>query len=384
MFAPGSLLLLCLLGPPFGFFFALGLECEVDCHPDRGICEKDQCRCRPGWQGPLCNECVPFPGCLHGSCSLPWQCICEDGWIGSLCDIDLQLCAAKPCPKNGTCIGSEEGGSSCSCASGSSGRNCHFKEGPCVINGSPCQNGGACIDDNGLASYTSCLCPDGFSGNFCELNMNSCDPNPCENGGMCTDIGGDFRCRCPLGFMDKTCGRRVGDHCASDPCEHGGTCVPHTRGGFECLCKPEFSGPTCNHGHPNHSHPGPKTKRGPGLPDQFIPETQGRIATHQPSHRMLKITMRELTKNSKPLFNESQAICFTILGVLTCLVVLGTISIVFFNKCEVWFSNAKYSRLLRKKKNLLLRYSNGDEHTINIILPEKMNLKSYSKCLNEI
>lgn len=46
-------------------------------------------RCQPGWQGALCNQCVPFPGCLHGSCAKPWQCVCEEGWVGSLCDIGL-------------------------------------------------------------------------------------------------------------------------------------------------------------------------------------------------------------------------------------------------------------------------------------------------------
>ena len=42
--------------------------------------------CRPGWQGRLCNECIPHNGCRHGTCSTPWQCTCDEGWGGLFCD----------------------------------------------------------------------------------------------------------------------------------------------------------------------------------------------------------------------------------------------------------------------------------------------------------
>lgn len=48
-------------------------------------------RCQPGWQGPLCDQCVTFPGCTHGLCVEPWQCICKDGWDGHLCDLGGHL-----------------------------------------------------------------------------------------------------------------------------------------------------------------------------------------------------------------------------------------------------------------------------------------------------
>lgn len=43
-------------------------------------------RCSYGWQGRFCDECVPYPGCVHGSCVEPWQCNCETNWGGLLCD----------------------------------------------------------------------------------------------------------------------------------------------------------------------------------------------------------------------------------------------------------------------------------------------------------
>lgn len=55
-------------------------------------------RCQPGWQGPLCDQCVTFPGCVNGLCVEPWQCICKDGWDGHLCDLGWHLPLPPPPP----------------------------------------------------------------------------------------------------------------------------------------------------------------------------------------------------------------------------------------------------------------------------------------------
>lgn len=64
------------------------------------------CRCNYGWQGPLCDQCVPYPGCVHGTCGEPWQCTCEKNWGGLLCDkgqllshsrvAHVDLCSERP------------------------------------------------------------------------------------------------------------------------------------------------------------------------------------------------------------------------------------------------------------------------------------------------
>lgn len=43
-------------------------------------------RCRVGWQGRYCDQCIRYPGCLHGTCQQPWQCTCQEGWGGLFCN----------------------------------------------------------------------------------------------------------------------------------------------------------------------------------------------------------------------------------------------------------------------------------------------------------
>jgi hypothetical protein len=66
--------------------------------PHLSPCPPTPYRCQPGWQGPLCDQCVTSPGCVNGLCEEPWQCICKDGWDGKLCDIggDSPLPAITP------------------------------------------------------------------------------------------------------------------------------------------------------------------------------------------------------------------------------------------------------------------------------------------------
>uniref|UniRef100_F6X0Y0 Protein delta homolog 1 n=1 Tax=Ornithorhynchus anatinus TaxID=9258 RepID=F6X0Y0_ORNAN len=349
---------------------AQGIACKPGCHPTNGFCANpNECRCQPGWRGPLCTECIPFPGCLHGGCTLPWQCVCQEGWVGSLCDIDTHPCSATPCTNNSTCIETGDGGYVCLCGPGFTGKNCHLRKGPCIINGSPCQNGGACVDGDGSAPHASCLCPSGFTGHFCELDADDCHPNPCAHGGACTDIGRDFRCHCPTGFTGKSCGRRLP------------ACLDSVGGPrLECVCPHGLSGPTCAHFGHNSTGPSRSLERGEGPGDPPAQEALRGASGHHQERRVLKISLKEVIRHADPWLSHSQVTCLIVLGLLTCLVVLGTTAIVFYSKCETWLANAKYSRLLRKKKRRLMTSNNGETLSVNIIFPEKVKLTSYSTC----
>ncbi|XP_054825842.1 protein delta homolog 1 [Eublepharis macularius] len=359
----------CCLWPLLAFPLAQGIDCKPGCHPQYGFCEvSGECRCQPGWQGPLCDRCTPFPGCHHGTCAKPWQCICDEGWLGSICDTAIHPCSSKPCMNNSTCIETGEGsGYICLCGQGYVGKNCNAKKGPCIVNSSLCKNGGTCMDDNGFAPSASCLCLPGFTGMFCEIEADACEPNPCQNGGRCTNITGGFSCQCPSGYGGVFCSRQF---CVSNPCTNGGTCHEHPEGGFECICKPQFAGITCA-SHNRNTSVQAKHRQNHHL------HAKG---SHRPLHSQEQdvLTIRETVENRHSLLNKSQVICFIVLGLLTCLIVLGTAGIVFFSKFEMWLANARYTHLVRKERDCYLKANERENRSVNIIFPEKIKLTDYS------
>ncbi|XP_063040091.1 protein delta homolog 1 [Engraulis encrasicolus] len=418
-----------------------GLECAAGCNEDNGVCEENgTCRCKAGWQGAVCEQCVPFPGCVHGTCEKPWQCVCEDGWIGSHCDQDTNPCSSKPCSGNSTCIETGEGGYLCVCPPGGySGDRCHLRRGQCQDASTICQNGGTCQDAQDFALQPTCVCPAGFTGEFCELKISPCHPNPCANGGICAAEGDgttSHTCSCPPGYGGASCQNATAptaplSPCPTSPCLNGGSCLNNTAAGAagtagavpRCLCPPDFTGPQCAQAH-HRSKPRPTGRLRPKHPDaQMVAAAHAAAAAaahashhgaaslqqqqqqqhyslpayafhkllRPPERELLKITLKETVHTSSgPLVTRSQLVCFAVLGLLTCLVVLGTTAIVFFGRCEAWMANAKYTQLVRQQRDQLLRTSGGDgggggsggggggeAHSVNIILPEKIKLTNY-------
>ncbi|XP_022247406.1 neurogenic locus protein delta-like [Limulus polyphemus] len=252
--------------------------CLLGCHKENGRCdEPNKCKCRYGWEGPLCQQCTRYPNCVHGTCTQPWQCNCEEGWGGLLCNQDLNYCTNhKPCKNGGTCTNTGQGSYTCTCPEGITGTNCEFQVDNCALQ--PCQNGGKCKQTNktykcecprgfyGRNCETStntcsashcqnggtcqngpdgyfCTCPDGFSGDHCELQPDNCEPNPCLNGGSCVQRVDTYTCICETGFTGDLCDMDIND-CAENPCLNGGTCVDNINS-FHCSCVPGFVGSLC-------------------------------------------------------------------------------------------------------------------------------------------
>lgn len=230
---------------------------------------------------------------------------------------------------------------------------------------SPCQNGGTCMDADGLSTSSSCRCPPGFSGDFCEraaiaaaaVIADSCRPNPCLNGGNCTSLGSAFHCACHKPFAGADCSLKQ---------------------------QQQQQRPKARPRPPAAT--GSADNRPLALAPQHysLPAHTFHKLLRPPERDLLKITLKETVHPRGVLVTHGQLLCFGLLALLTCLVVLGTTGIVFFGRCEAWLANAKYSQLVRQQREHLLREAGGSgqeeqEHSVNIILPEKIRLSSFGR-----
>ncbi|CAF92062.1 unnamed protein product, partial [Tetraodon nigroviridis] len=199
-------------------------------------------RCSFGWEGQFCDECKLYPGCVHGTCNLPWQCNCEKNWGGLLCNKDLNYCRYQPCVNGGTCMNTEPDEYYCACPRGFSGKDCQ------------------------IGRESEMRLP--IANVLNSKSEHACASNPCANGGTCHEVPGAFECRCPPGWEGPTCATSEPplsqiprlppdgadflkwpvfldlDECASSPCAQGGTCVD-LEDGFQCVCPPQWEGKTC-------------------------------------------------------------------------------------------------------------------------------------------
>lgn len=197
----------------------------------------------------MCDQCIRYPGCLHGSCQQPWQCYCNEGWGGLFCNQDLNYCTNhKPCKNGGTCFNTGQGSYTCDCPAEFTGTDCELVKDDCTV--IPCLNGGRCatsssVDADGVRLNATCQCEPGFHGRRCETStQQTCQDAPCLHGATCLDTADQgYLCLCPPGFDGANCGHQV-DDCAVNRCLNGGSCVDKVNG-FKCICPAGFSGDMC-------------------------------------------------------------------------------------------------------------------------------------------
>uniref|UniRef100_A0A8D0CJ36 Delta-like protein n=1 Tax=Scleropages formosus TaxID=113540 RepID=A0A8D0CJ36_SCLFO len=216
--------------------------CKQGCNLLYGTCSTPgTCTCRYGWQGQFCDECQPYPGCVHGTCVKPWECKCEKNWGGLLCNKDLNYCGThQPCVNGGTCMNTEPDEYNCACPNGYSGKNCEIAEHACVSN--PCANKGTCHE---VPDGFECHCPPGWSGITCAIDTDECASNPCAQGGTCIDRENGFECICPPQWAGKTCQIDANECVEGKPCLNAYSCKNFI-GGYHCYCFPEWTGQNCD------------------------------------------------------------------------------------------------------------------------------------------
>ena len=169
------------------------------------------------------------------------------GYSGAACETDVDECAPNPCHNGGTCT-DKVNAYTCACAAGYSGAACETDVDDCAPN--PCHNGGTCTDK--VNAYTCDCAGTGYEDTTCETNIDECSTGtPCAANANCMDNSGAYTCSCKNGY-DMEDGVCVDiKECADTPCNTNQNCIEeegHSSehpNGFDCECKPGYSGPAC-------------------------------------------------------------------------------------------------------------------------------------------
>lgn len=79
-----------------------------------------------------------------------------------------------------------------------------------------------------------------FSGTHCEkIVQDVCQDKNCGHGICVADNDGGFQCYCKPGYTGDFCTRDI-DECSPDPCKKG-KCIDKENN-YECVCDPGFTG----------------------------------------------------------------------------------------------------------------------------------------------
>lgn len=235
--------------------FCAGYNCLRMCS-GHGTCKDGYCRCEPGYFGDDCSRnymekmqtCADTTCQNNGTCvdtDYGFSCDCPPGYTGATCESEAvpDPCTHSPCGRNGNCARIRGGMKAvCHCYQGYEGETCDEVIDYCRSSEKPCLHG-ACLND----TTPTCVCEPGFSGSQCENRTDYCVPDPCQNGGTCINRleRNTFSCECPAGFEGTVCENSVVDPCVSSPCSNGGVCTRISETDFECACRGDYVGETC-------------------------------------------------------------------------------------------------------------------------------------------
>jgi hypothetical protein len=199
-------------------------ECPNACtDPDRGVCMKGECVCKPGYSGPACAGRQCPNGCSgNGLCDpTTGLCTCDTGATGIDCGALNCLPYENPCTNHGEC---REG--KCICEPPFVGAQCQSKVCPVGRGKLECSGDGMCGEDG------ACHCPPGRGGLACEKDVCL---NDCMGVGLCKNDA----CFCPEGRSGEDCSRI---DCPIKGCSGHGLC-DFTKG--VCTCDQGYSGTGC-------------------------------------------------------------------------------------------------------------------------------------------
>ncbi len=201
------------------------------------------CDYNPCWNS---GACVPnYTQVSLGVYNYSTGCNCTDAFMGDICDIDVNECViSTPCFNEGTCINTN-GGYLCLCTDGYTGDDCNAEINEC--NDNPCYNSGVCTDE--FNGYT-CNCTGTlYTGPTCNIPRNmTCEVHGCQYGGECeySNISKKHVCTCEAGYIGEFCSY-VYKPCPNGSCDSAGTleCIQNSTDDIVCVCKPDYSGPSC-------------------------------------------------------------------------------------------------------------------------------------------
>ncbi|XP_065677677.1 fibrillin-1 isoform X2 [Hydra vulgaris] len=263
-------------------------ECRMGtalCDTVRGTCQNQNifatgipynCSCPNGWQLSKdgTNTCIDVNECLN-FCNGPnafcintigsFICKCAVGFsLNSSFQCEaVNLCSQINCPASSNCTFISPGYFGCTCKPGylinyiSSCEEidqCLSKTPSCLKPHQICQKG---VDSLGF----TCGCRNGYeniSGECKAITTNICNQalsnnvSLCPSGQLCFDLKSSYECRCPSGYIKNSSDQceDVNECLLDKSCTGNAECINYN-GGYDCECKPGFSGK-------NETHPSAK------------------------------------------------------------------------------------------------------------------------------